>query len=283
DAGAARRRRAATCEALRACRRRSRRRALPRRARGRPQRTGGGICARGARAPATARRARRSRRGVRALPHCAAGRAPGRAWARGGLRARRDPRHPHLPQARSCLPCVAPRLRPGGRDPRHGRHAYRGARGRGTRGVADPLRHKESRGRVKRAGATLVVTGLCTAYILWKIDLGATGHVLAQASVGWWLLALAIMTASVWPMAWRWQRLLAARDVHERLARLVRTYFVGYAAGQVLPTSLGGDASRIYETVRRHPEAGRAAAGTVLLERALGGVAPLGRAAAGPP
>jgi glycosyltransferase 2 family protein len=134
---------------------------------------------------------------------------------------------------------------------------------------------------VKRALATLVVTGLCTAYIVWKIDLGRTGHVLAHAQVGWWLLSLAIMAGSVWPMAWRWRLLLAARGVHERLRWLVRTYFVGYAAGQILPTSLGGDASRIYETVRRHEGAGGAAAGTVLLERALGGVATLVLAAIG--
>ena len=132
-----------------------------------------------------------------------------------------------------------------------------------------------------RLGATLVVTGLCTAYIVWKIDLGKTGHVLAHARAGWWLAALAIMVGSVWPMAWRWQRLLAARGVHESLPRLVRTYFVGYAAGQVLPTALGGDASRIYETSRRHPGAGGAAAGTVLLERGLGGVATLLLAAIG--
>jgi uncharacterized protein (TIRG00374 family) len=134
---------------------------------------------------------------------------------------------------------------------------------------------------VKRAVATLVVTGLCTAYIVWKIDLGKTWDVLVGAEAGWWLLALAIMVASVWPMAWRWQRLLAARGVHDTLPRLVRTYFVGYAAGQVLPTSLGGDASRIYETARRHENAGGAAAGTVLLERALGGVATLVLAAVG--
>jgi uncharacterized protein (TIRG00374 family) len=134
---------------------------------------------------------------------------------------------------------------------------------------------------VKRALATIVVTGLCTAYIIWKIDLGTTGHVLAHAHVGWWLVSLAIMAGSVWPMAWRWQRLLAARGVHDRLGRLVRTYFVGYAAGQVLPTALGGDASRIYETVRRHDGSGGAAAGTVLLERALGGVATLVLAAVG--
>jgi glycosyltransferase 2 family protein len=134
---------------------------------------------------------------------------------------------------------------------------------------------------VKRTVATLVVTGLCTAYIVWKIDLGTTLHVLASAQAGWWLLSLAIMVTSVWPMAWRWQRLLAARGVHDSLRRLVRTYFVGYAAGQVLPTSLGGDASRIYETTRRHEGVGGAAAGTVLLERALGGVATLVLAAIG--
>src|SRR5258705_13693474 len=89
------------------------------------------------------------------------------------------------------------------------------------------------------------------------------------------------MAAWVGPMAWRWQRLLAARGVHERLRWLVRAYFVGYAAGQVLPTSLGGDASRIFETVRRHEGSGGAAAGTVLLERALGGVATLVLAAVG--
>ncbi len=134
---------------------------------------------------------------------------------------------------------------------------------------------------MKKAAATLVVTGLCTAYIIWKIDVRETVDVIRNGRFGWFALSLAIMVLSVWPMAWRWQRLLAARGVHDTLPRLVRTYFVGYAAGQVLPTSLGGDASRIYETSRRHPGAGGAAAGTVLLERALGGVATLVLAAVG--
>jgi uncharacterized protein (TIRG00374 family) len=89
------------------------------------------------------------------------------------------------------------------------------------------------------------------------------------------------MVGSVWPMAWRWQRLLAARGVHDSLRWLVRSYFVGYAAGQILPTSLGGDASRIYETSRRHEGTKGVAAGTVLLERALGGTATLVLAAVG--
>jgi glycosyltransferase 2 family protein len=134
---------------------------------------------------------------------------------------------------------------------------------------------------VKRAAATLLITGLAVAYILWRIDLGRTGHVLAHARVGWWLVACGIWFAAVFPFAWRWQRLLAARGVHERLGWLVRTSFVAFAAAQVLPTSLGGDASRIYETARRHPGSGGPAAGTVLLERALGAAATLVLAAVG--
>jgi len=83
------------------------------------------------------------------------------------------------------------------------------------------------------------------------------------------------------PMAWRWQRLLVARGIHDRLSWLVRAYFVAYTAGQVLPTAVGGDAVRIYETARRHPTRGGAVAGSVLLERALGGAATLALAAVG--
>src|SRR4029079_15120449 len=141
--------------------------------------------------------------------------------------------------------------------------------------------HRVRRPRASRAAGTLVVTGLVVAYLAWKIDLGETAHVLANAGPGWWLLSLGIWVLSVWPLAWRWRRLLAASGVHERLNWLVRTTFVSYGAAQVLPTSLGGDASRIYETTRRHPGLRGPVAGTVLLERALGGAATLLLAAVG--
>jgi uncharacterized protein (TIRG00374 family) len=137
------------------------------------------------------------------------------------------------------------------------------------------------RNRALRLVATLVVTGLCTAYLVWKIDLSQTLHLLAHAQVGYFLAAVAIMVGSVWPMAWRWQRLLEARGIHERLSWLVRAYFVAYTAGQLLPTAVGGDAVRIYETARRHTGRGGQVAGSVLLERALGGAATLALAGVG--
>src|SRR5213076_1199405 len=135
--------------------------------------------------------------------------------------------------------------------------------------------------RSVRLLATLVVTGLCTAYIVWKIDISRTLHVLVHANLGYFLAAVAIMILSVWPMAWRWQQLLSARGIGDRLSWLVRAYFVAYTAGQILPMAVGGDAVRIYETARRHTGRGGDVAGSVLLERALGGAATLALAAVG--
>jgi glycosyltransferase 2 family protein len=137
------------------------------------------------------------------------------------------------------------------------------------------------RKRGLKAAAGLVVTGLCVAYILWQINVGKTIHILGHAKIGYFLGAIAIMGLSVWPMAWRWQQLLRARGIRDDLPWLVRAYFTSYTVGQVLPTSIGGDGWRMFETSRRHPGNAGTVAGSVLLERVLGGVATLILAAIG--
>ena len=127
--------------------------------------------------------------------------------------------------------------------------------------------------RLLRPLATLLFTGLATAYLVWKIDVGTTIDVLRDASPWWFALAVAIMILTTVPMALRWQWLLAAQGMRERLPWLTRAYLVAYAAGQILPTSLGGDAVRILETSRRHPARLGGISAIVLLERALGGAA----------
>jgi uncharacterized membrane protein YbhN (UPF0104 family) len=126
-----------------------------------------------------------------------------------------------------------------------------------------------------RVLATLVVTGAAVAYILSKVDVGKTVDIIKSASVPWLVLSAALTLVTVPPMAWRWQQLLAARGIGEPVAWLTRAYFVSYAVGQVLPTSVGGDASRIFETSRRHPGRITPITGSVLLERALGGAVTL--------
>jgi uncharacterized protein (TIRG00374 family) len=129
--------------------------------------------------------------------------------------------------------------------------------------------------RTLRVVATLLVTSLAVAYILSKVDVGKTAHIIASASVPWLVLSAALTVATVPPMAWRWQQLLRVRGVSESVPWLMRAYFVSYAVGQVLPTSVGGDASRIFETSRRHPGEITPITGSVLLERSLGGAVTL--------
>jgi len=108
------------------------------------------------------------------------------------------------------------------------------------------------------------------AFLLWQIDVKKTLHLIGSSNGVDLLLAYAIFVATTWGMAWRWQVLLRAKGIHEPLGWLTKLYFVGYAAGQVLPTSVGGDAVRIIEHARRRPEARGDAAGAVLMERAVG-------------
>ena len=127
------------------------------------------------------------------------------------------------------------------------------------------------RKRSVRIGLTLLFTGLALGYLVWKIDIHQTIDILVDADLWWFALAVAIMIGTALPMALRWQWLMEAQHMPDRFWWLTRAYFVAYTAGQILPTSVGGDAMRVYETSRRH--GGRTADVTaiVLLERGLGG------------
>ena len=138
-----------------------------------------------------------------------------------------------------------------------------------------------TRGRALRIVVTLALTGACLAYLFWKLDVRRTAHILVHADLLWFAGAVAVMALGVPPMAFRWQKLLEARGIRESLGWLNRAYLVSYTAGQVLPTAVGGDASRVYESSRRHPGRLGDLTAIVLLERALGGVATLALAAVG--
>jgi hypothetical protein len=135
--------------------------------------------------------------------------------------------------------------------------------------------------RRTRVLGTLVLTGLAIAYLVWKVDLGTTIDVLGDTDPWWFALAVAIMVGTVPLMAVRWRWLLAAHGLHDDLAWLTRAYYVSYAAGQVLPTAIGGDAVRVVESSRRHPGRTGDLTAVVALERALGACATLVLGAAG--
>ena len=122
-----------------------------------------------------------------------------------------------------------------------------------------------------RVVATVVLTAAAIAYLVWKVELGTAVDVLAETDLAWFALSVAIMVFTIPVLAARWDYLLRAQGIEERLTWLTRAYLVAYTAGQILPTSLGGDAVRVVDTARRHPGSATAITGTVLLERGLGG------------
>ncbi len=119
----------------------------------------------------------------------------------------------------------------------------------------------------------VMLTVLAVTYILLKIDLQQTWETLKAANLWWFALAVTIMIVTALPMALRWKWLLAAQDVIDRFWWLTRAYFVSYTAGQILPTSIGGDAVRIFEVSKRHPGRSGDMTAIVVIERGLGGAA----------
>jgi uncharacterized protein (TIRG00374 family) len=128
-------------------------------------------------------------------------------------------------------------------------------------------------GRGTRLVGTLLLTAGAVAYLAWKIDIGTTLDVLGETELPWFVAAVAITVGTVPALAARWSLLLRSHAIVEPLRWLTRAYFVAYSVGQILPTSLGGDAVRIVETGRRHTGRTAVVTGTVLLERGLGGAA----------
>jgi uncharacterized protein (TIRG00374 family) len=124
--------------------------------------------------------------------------------------------------------------------------------------------------RPVRIALQVLVSAGVLAYLVWQVDIRRTFDLIASSN-GWYLLAAyAIFLATTVGMAWRWQVLLASKGLREPLLWLTKLYFIGYAAGQVLPTSIGGDTVRIAAHARRVPDAKGEAAGAVLMERVLG-------------
>jgi hypothetical protein len=127
----------------------------------------------------------------------------------------------------------------------------------------------------------LALSGAIIAYLVWQIDVGRTAGLIGGSNGLYLLGALAIFLVTTVGMAWRWQLLLASKGIREPLRWLTSLYFVGNAAGQVLPTSVGGDAVRIVEHARRRPGAKGEVAGAILLERVIGAAGTLGMVAVG--
>jgi uncharacterized protein (TIRG00374 family) len=134
--------------------------------------------------------------------------------------------------------------------------------------TAEPSDAKERRGFVIRLGISIALV----AWLAWHLDLSALSARLTTLDLGWTALAFVTVFAAVVISAWKWGLILQTRGYHLSYLRLLRHYFVGLFFNNVLPTTVGGDAVRAWETskdTREVPEA----IGSVVTERLIAGVA----------
>jgi glycosyltransferase 2 family protein len=128
-----------------------------------------------------------------------------------------------------------------------------------------PATWRRRLGFVLRLGATLALCG----WIVWAVDWAEVGQHLRGAHLGLLLLTILLRPLGTWFSALKWQLLLASRDRHYPMRQLLRWYLAAMFLGHFLPTSIGGDAYRVYRTMKSGANTGRALS-AVLVERLTG-------------
>ena len=88
------------------------------------------------------------------------------------------------------------------------------------------------------------------AVVVATNDLSAVLDRLRNVDVGDVLAALAIIIAAAIPHALRWRLMLSACESSLPLRRIFKYLFIGYFFNQTLPSSLGGDAVRVWKGYR---------------------------------
>lgn len=124
---------------------------------------------------------------------------------------------------------------------------------------------------------TVALLGGLIVLALAKVDLQGVGHALSHVSVGWVVLACALMAAAFLARGESWFVVLRATLPDERIGRVpvIRALFIGMAGSTVAPGRLG-EAARVLAVARHTAErAGTLAAltGTVLVQTLLNLVA----------
>mgnify|MGYP001025036627 FL=1 len=138
--------------------------------------------------------------------------------------------------------------------------------------MQDPL--ETDCGKPSRRGAgwliKLVVSGLLIAWVVGRADLAQVLAALKSAKPGY-----VVVAALTYPVGWtisitRWRLLLGAMRTRVPLSQVVQSYLSAIFVNNLLPSTVGGDALRIYDSWRWG--AGKAGAVAVIAVDRLMGV-----------
>lgn len=93
-----------------------------------------------------------------------------------------------------------------------------------------------------------------------------------HSHVNIWYIAASFMMywVGIYLLVIRWQVMLKTQNINATFGFLFGSYLVGYFFNNFLPTSIGGDVYRIYDTSKLKNSSGMKAASIVLMERTTG-------------
>jgi uncharacterized protein (TIRG00374 family) len=114
----------------------------------------------------------------------------------------------------------------------------------------------------------VISLGLVT-YLLWKLDVGQTGAILAAADLPLFLLALLLYLAAISANGLKWYILLLAQGIRVPFGSILAYTFVGTFFNNFLPANVGGDVMRGYGLARHTAQAAEAAV-SVVVDRIVG-------------
>ncbi|MBN1780637.1 flippase-like domain-containing protein [bacterium] len=115
----------------------------------------------------------------------------------------------------------------------------------------------------------LAVSGALIALLLHKIGPATLLGSFRRIEPLWFACALLLFTASHFPGAFQWQRLLTAENVRIPFRHVLIMYFIGLFFNNFLIGGVGGDFYRMIDA-RRMSGKGTAAVSTVFLDRVMG-------------
>lgn len=108
------------------------------------------------------------------------------------------------------------------------------------------------------------------AYLFWRrVDFNGIMEALSAAHINWILLALMLHPLGIMISSYRWQILLKAQSVEVPIKKLFVSYLVCGFFNQFLPTRVGGDLIRAYDT-RIFAHSGVKSFAIVFVERVSG-------------
>ena len=121
---------------------------------------------------------------------------------------------------------------------------------------------------VKRAVRLAISAGLL-AILLMGMDWDAVQMRLSHLRPSMTLLFVIALGLQFTLSSWKWQWALRIHELYFPYAFLTRIFLIGFFLNNFLPTSIGGDAYRVYRTLPPDPPRSRAVS-AVVLERVVG-------------